>query len=59
MNIERWRLILGDASAGVLGDPTGDAAERDDALEWLYGRDPARSAQAFALELPDCRGPTP
>ncbi|KAB2584969.1 VWA domain-containing protein [Rhodococcus erythropolis] len=45
MNIERWRLILGDASAGVLGDPTGDAAERDDALEWLYGRDPARSAQ--------------
>lgn len=45
MNSERWRLILGDASSGALGDPTGIAAEQDSALEWLYGRDAARAAQ--------------
>ncbi len=45
MNRERWRLILGDASASALGDPVGNAADRDGALEWLYGRDPERASQ--------------
>ncbi|MGF7120710.1 hypothetical protein J2X34_001113 [Rhodococcus sp. BE178] len=45
MSAERWRLILGDAAAGVLGDATGEAAERDEALEWLYRRTPDRSAR--------------
>ncbi|MEV6301801.1 VWA domain-containing protein [Actinoplanes sp. NPDC051861] len=37
--LERWRLILGEPSAGALGGLSGDAAERDAALDWLYGRD--------------------
>ncbi|WP_433381450.1 VWA domain-containing protein [Actinoplanes sp. CA-142083] len=37
-DLERWRLVLGEpaAAAGELG---ADAARRDAALEWLYGRD--------------------
>lgn len=37
--LERWRLILGRPAAGALGELGGDAAERDAALDWLYGRD--------------------
>jgi len=39
-SLERWRLVLGapaEESCGALG---GDAAGRDQALGWLYGRDP-------------------
>jgi len=35
----RWRLILGDAAGGALGDPTGNAVAMDAALSWLYGRE--------------------
>ncbi|MEV6344656.1 VWA domain-containing protein [Actinoplanes sp. NPDC051851] len=38
-DLERWRLILGDPADGCLGGPEGEAAERDAALDWLYGRD--------------------
>ncbi len=39
--LERWRLILGEAAqAGLGGQPLrGEAAARDAALEWLYGRE--------------------
>jgi Mg-chelatase subunit ChlD len=39
--LARWRLVLGDAGAACLGgQPLGaDAAGRDAALDWLYGRD--------------------
>ncbi|GGG27445.1 hypothetical protein GCM10007304_46610 [Rhodococcoides trifolii] len=43
MSTDRWRLILGTAAAGVLGDATGAAAEQDASLEWLYSRDPSRT----------------
>ncbi|WP_291278343.1 VWA domain-containing protein [Galactobacter sp.] len=36
--LERWRLILGEA-ASELGDLGERAAARDAALDWLYGRD--------------------
>jgi Mg-chelatase subunit ChlD len=37
-SLERWRLVLGApaAAAGALG---AEAAARDSALDWLYGRD--------------------
>ncbi|GIE04145.1 VWA domain-containing protein [Paractinoplanes durhamensis] len=37
-DLERWRLVLGEpaAAAGELG---AEAARRDAALDWLYGRD--------------------
>ncbi|GAA1798637.1 VWA domain-containing protein [Actinomadura chokoriensis] len=38
--LERWRLVLGDPARSSLGSPSGEAAERDAALDWLYGRDP-------------------
>lgn len=47
MSAQRWRLILGDPSAGSLGDATGTASEQDAALNWLYSRDPARTAQGI------------
>lgn len=37
--LERWRLILGEPAAGSLGGLDGEAAGRDAALDWLYGRD--------------------
>ncbi len=37
--IVRWRLILGEASGGALGQPGGAARSMDAALEWLYGRE--------------------
>ncbi|MEU7478142.1 VWA domain-containing protein [Lentzea sp. NPDC042327] len=39
-DMERWRLILGEPSARCAGGLRGEAARRDAALEWLYGRDP-------------------
>ncbi len=40
-NLERWRLILGEAGDACLnGQPLRQpAASRDAALDWLYGRD--------------------
>ncbi|MEV5408189.1 VWA domain-containing protein [Thermopolyspora sp. NPDC052614] len=40
--LERWRLILGEAAERYTGALSGEAARRDRALEWLYGRDPDR-----------------
>ncbi len=40
--VERWRLLLGEASQSSLGAGSGrDAtvAQMDRALAWLYGRD--------------------
>jgi hypothetical protein len=39
-DLERWRLILGEPASRCTGGLQGDAARRDTALEWLYGRDP-------------------
>ncbi len=36
--LERWRLVLGEP-ASAMGDLGPDAARRDAALGWLYGRD--------------------
>ncbi|MEU5990504.1 VWA domain-containing protein [Spirillospora sp. NPDC047418] len=38
--LERWRLVLGAPAQSCLGAPSGEGAERDAALDWLYGRDP-------------------
>lgn len=35
----RWRLILGEESESVCGGLSGDDADRDVALEYLYGRE--------------------
>ncbi|MFD8588672.1 VWA domain-containing protein [Streptomyces sp. NPDC059637] len=40
--LERWRLILGAPAERCTGPLGGEAAARDAALEWLYGRDPDR-----------------
>lgn len=61
----RWRLLLGEAADGALGQLEGEAQAADAALEWLYGRDPERtergerdasrsgSAGASVLTTPD------
>jgi Mg-chelatase subunit ChlD len=38
--LERWRLVLGSAAESCTGGLDGEAAARDAALDWLYGRDP-------------------
>jgi Mg-chelatase subunit ChlD len=40
--LERWRLMLGEAAAGACGNLSDQALAADAALEWLYGRDPQR-----------------
>ncbi|GAA2459538.1 VWA domain-containing protein [Actinomadura vinacea] len=37
--LERWRLVLGSPAEPCTGGLDGDAAGRDRALGWLYGRD--------------------
>ncbi|MEU4217082.1 VWA domain-containing protein [Actinoplanes sp. NPDC026623] len=37
-DLERWRLVLG-TPASAMGGLNADAARRDAALDWLYGRD--------------------
>ncbi|MFC4064983.1 VWA domain-containing protein [Actinoplanes subglobosus] len=39
VSLERWRLILGAPAGGCLGSLSGAGAQRDAALDWLYGRD--------------------
>lgn len=43
--LTRWRLLLGEAASGALGELQGDALAADTVLEWLYSRDPGRSAR--------------
>ena len=40
--LQRWRLILGEAAETTLCGLDGNARQIDHALEWLYGRDPER-----------------
>lgn len=40
LELERWRLILGEPAQPCIGAPSGANAGRDAALDWLYGRDP-------------------
>ena len=40
--LQRWRLLLGEAAESRLGPLDGPARRIDHALEWLYGRDPER-----------------
>ncbi len=40
--LERWRLMLGEAAEGACGGLGEQAQAADAALEWLYGRDPER-----------------
>lgn len=40
--LQRWRLILGEAAETTLCGLDGNARRIDHALEWLYGRDPER-----------------
>ncbi len=39
--IDRWRLVLGQASEAVLGRGEGEVSAMDAALSWLYDRDPS------------------
>ncbi|MFB4309295.1 VWA domain-containing protein [Actinomadura sp. GTD37] len=39
-DLERWRLVLGAPAEPCTGALGGEGAERDAALDWLYGRDP-------------------
>jgi Mg-chelatase subunit ChlD len=38
--LERWRLVLGSPAEPSTGGLSAEAAARDAALDWLYGRDP-------------------
>ncbi len=40
--LQRWRLILGEAAETTLCGLDDNARQIDHALEWLYGRDPGR-----------------
>ncbi|HHZ3277086.1 TPA: VWA domain-containing protein [Escherichia coli] len=40
--LQRWRLILGEAAETTLCGLDDNARQIDHALEWLYGRDPER-----------------
>ncbi|WP_414501981.1 VWA domain-containing protein [Zymobacter sp. IVIA_5232.4 C2] len=40
--LQRWRLLLGEASEDRLGGLDERIQAMDSALEWLYGRDPER-----------------
>ncbi|HHU0327216.1 TPA: vWA domain-containing protein [Klebsiella aerogenes] len=43
--LQRWRLVLGEAAENSLGGLNEQARQIDHALEWLYGRDPQRLAR--------------
>jgi Mg-chelatase subunit ChlD len=43
--LERWRLVLGAPAQSLTGEMAGEAAARDTALDWLYGRDPDLSGR--------------
>ena len=62
-DLERWRLILGAAAERCTGGLLGaDAAARDAALEWLYGRESDRDDRGVRRNPPTReggRGPSP
>ncbi|HDT6511046.1 TPA: VWA domain-containing protein [Klebsiella aerogenes] len=43
--LQRWRLVLGEAAENSLGGLNEQARQIDHTLEWLYGRDPQRLAR--------------
>lgn len=43
--LQRWRLLLGEAAEASLGELDDHYRSVDSALEWLYGRDPERLAR--------------
>lgn len=51
--LQRWRLVLGEASEGALGSAAGTAGAMDAALSWLYGRD---DGEGTDKDLVDRRG---
>lgn len=59
--LERWRLMLGEAAEGACGSLSDQALAADAALEWLYGRDLQRGERdersaglgVSALSTPD------
>ena len=55
--LERWRLVLGEAADESMGDLSGQAAEADAALSWLYGQDP-ESAERDVMERQGGQGPS-
>ena len=55
-DLERWRLILGSAAERCTGPLGAEAAARDAALEWLYGRDPGQQAQGVRRTAPSRAG---
>ena len=40
VELQRWRLLLGESAEATLGGLSPDYQAVDSALEWLYGRDP-------------------
>lgn len=40
VELQRWRLLLGESAEAMLGGLSPDYQAVDSALEWLYGRDP-------------------
>ncbi len=59
--LQRWRLILGNPAESRIGALSGDAAARDAALDWLYGRDDdlaARGVRRGGARSDDRRGGT-
>ena len=54
--LERWRLILGAPAERATGPLGRDAAARDAALEWLYGRDPDHEARGVRRNPPTREG---
>jgi uncharacterized protein with von Willebrand factor type A (vWA) domain len=53
---ERWRLLLGEASAANLGAGAGAGPAMDRALAWLYGRDDAAQNPANPSDTLDRHG---
>lgn len=45
--LERWRLILGAPAERCTGPLGAEAAARDAALDWLYGRDPEQARRGI------------
>ncbi|MEU4684219.1 VWA domain-containing protein [Streptomyces xinghaiensis] len=50
--LERWRLILGSPAERCAGPLGAEAAARDAALDWLYGRDPELARRGIRRPSP-------
>jgi Mg-chelatase subunit ChlD len=57
--LERWRLVLGSPAEQCTGGLAGEAAARDAALDWLYGRDPDLSRRGVRRGGTRTGGPGP